>query len=226
MTTQERIDQALAQTQPEAHPSAPAAQQVSRSSALGELLPPIRKPSPGDRDKLEQLRQQRLQLRAKRQAEAEMQLRSFLTGPSHQRMLDAALKSNTLCALLLGPTGCGKTSVARYLVRHHRAYWVRAIDLSAASQRHGLGEGVPPEIEIARSAGALVIDDIGQERDTLALYDVLDWRYARNLPTIATSGLTLEALTAHIGAEKVRRIAEQHVPGMKVLHVNCHRPKP
>jgi hypothetical protein len=67
----------------------------------------------------------------------------------------------------------------------------------------------------------LVIDDIGHERDTGALWDVLDYRYALGKPTLVTTGLTKSALTAHISAASVRRIVEQHC-GMPVLIVNCY----
>ncbi len=125
-------------------------------------------------------------------------------------------------ALLYGPTGCGKSTAANWLYRNVRHDWIRAVDLATAERRHGLGSGVAPEILQARHSRALVIDDVGHEKDTAALYDALDYRYILGLPTIVTTGMTTEQLTVHISAATVRRITQQtHQKG--VLVVDCHR---
>jgi DNA replication protein DnaC len=56
----------------------------------------------------------------------------------------------------------------------------------------------------------VVLDDVGSEKDPQAIQELLDYRYARQLPTIATSGLTRQELVQHLGAAYVRRIIEQH----------------
>lgn len=152
-----------------------------------------------------------------------------LSGRLDPKLLRAVRGNPTRCAVLLGPTGCGKTTAARLLdllaprfAGFNGTYWIRAADLATAERRHGLGMGWPPELERAREAQALVIDDVGNERETSSLMDVLDHRYANGLPTIVTSGFTKKELSAHIGAAAVRRIVEQHVEGMSVLMVDCY----
>lgn len=149
--------------------------------------------------------------------------------------LGATLKGSlrgaqTPCALLLGPTGCGKTSGALYLtaLARNRTVVVRARDLSNAERRHPLGQGLPPEIARAQDATYLVIDDVGSEgNDPHSIQDVLDVRYSSGRAVIVTTGLTMTELTAHIGPAYVRRIVDQHVrraDGIEfpVLVVDCH----
>lgn len=91
-------------------------------------------------------------------------------------------------------------------------FLIRARDLASATRRHGLGEGFAPEVESARKASILVIDDVGSEgANTDSIQDLLDWRYSKCKPTIATTGLTIAQLTAHLDAAYVRRIVDQHV---------------
>lgn len=141
----------------------------------------------------------------------------------------------SLSAVLLGPTGCGKSTAAALLV--HRALsecadegrrgvvldvcWTNATDLALAERRHPLGQGEPPLVRRARTAGALVVDDIGLEATEGAIFPVLSHRYHHRLPTIATTGLTKSELSAHLGAAGVRRLTEQHA-GFRVLVVDCH----
>jgi DNA replication protein DnaC len=144
------------------------------------------------------------------------------------RLLAAIKKHNTPCALFLGPTGCGKTSAARWIMAAHACHLVRARDLATAARRHGLGEGYPPEVEEARERGLLVIDDVGSEgSDVSALQDILDHRYSRCYPTVVTTGLTASGLKALLGVAHYRRIVEQHVlrkdgTELPVLIVDCH----
>lgn len=129
----------------------------------------------------------------------------------------------TLSAVLMGPTGCGKTTAAALLVLRSAPpglHWCYATDLAMADRYHKLGDGEPPAIERARSATALVIDDIGAE-SSAALWTILNHRYHEGLPTIATTGLTRDELTAAIGAAAVRRLRDQHA-GHEVLIVDCH----
>jgi DNA replication protein DnaC len=131
----------------------------------------------------------------------------------------------TASALFLGPTGCGKSSAAmvmRFLLKEPEEWvWMKATALGASEKRHSLGDGEPPEVAQSKRARFLVIDDVGNERDTAPLAEVLDHRYEKALPTIVTTGLPREGLVAHIGAAFVRRITEQFA-GHKVLVVDCH----
>lgn len=157
---------------------------------------------------------------------------SGLSGRICSRLLTDVSAVKSPCALLLGPTGCGKTSAAKWILVPVRAWlqslqpdgarprWthsrsvlmLRARDIASASKRHGLGDGYPPEVTQARQAAALCVDDVGSEgNDVSALQDILDLRYENGLPTIVTSGLSLEQLGAHLGAAYLRRIVDQHV---------------
>jgi DNA replication protein DnaC len=130
-------------------------------------------------------------------------------------VLERIRKQPTPCAVLLGPTGVGKTSAMRWLALAvgPLAYEIRASRLGNAPRRHGLGEGDAPEIVRARSARVLCLDDLGteEERDVGTLQEVIDHRYSEGLATITTTGLKQTELTEHLGAAYVRRLVEQHV---------------
>jgi DNA replication protein DnaC len=148
------------------------------------------------------------------------------------KLLRAVKAHQTPCALLLGPTGCGKTSVAAWLTAASACHVVRSRDLATAFRRHGLGEGYPPEVERARDRRLCVIDDVGSEGSEVAtLQDILDHRYWQGYPTIVTTGLTDSGLRAHLGASHYRRIVDQHVlradgSEFPVLIVDCHEEGP
>lgn len=156
--------------------------------------------------------------------------RAELEGRLGETLKGALRGAQTPCALLLGPTGCGKTSGALFLtaLARNRTTVVRARDLSNAERRHPLGQGIPPEITRAQDATYLVIDDLGSEgSDTGSIQDVLDLRYSRGSAVIVTTGLTMAELAAHIGPAYVRRIVDQHVrradgTEFPVLVVDCH----
>jgi DNA replication protein DnaC len=146
----------------------------------------------------------------------------------------------TLSALLIGPSGDGKSSAAACLVRRALAaytdskgttfkaaigfQWVTAADLAMADRRHPLGDGRPPVIEKAMRASALVLDDVGLEVSAEPILDVLRVRYDMCLPTICTSGLTQDELERHLGSAGVRRMVDQHA-GFPLLMVDSHAKK-
>ncbi len=141
-----------------------------------------------------------------------------------EAMANKLIGKTTLSAVLMGPTGCGKTTAAAVLVLRampQALHWCYATDLAVADRYHKLGDGEPPSVTRARTAPALVLDDIGAESST-ALWAILNHRYHEGLPTIATTGLTRDELTAAIGAAAVRRLKDQHA-GHEVLIVDCHK---
>lgn len=151
-----------------------------------------------------------------------------------------ALSKPTLSAMLMGPTGAGKTTLVAVLLRRaFAAYveslgeefrevrglkWVDAPELSLSERRHGLGDGKPQSVAEACHATLLVIDDIGNEPNQGPLLEVLRFRYNNCLPTLATSGLTRKQLSEQIGGAGVRRLNEQHA-GYPVLNIDVNEDK-
>lgn len=149
------------------------------------------------------------------------------------------LGTPTLSALLLGPTGVGKTSAVAWLLGRSLAefeqsdgerfaqapglLWATATDVALSDRRHPLGAEQPPLVKLAISATALVLDDVGLEPAGV-LWEVLQARYYQRRPTLATTGLTKRQLSDHLGAAGVRRLTDQHA-GYPVLVVDAHEPK-
>jgi hypothetical protein len=136
----------------------------------------------------------------------------------HPRLL-AALKSGpSPSAVLLGPTGVGKTAAARWiaqmstLTRFGHMPIRNARELGASERRHPLGEGYPAALREARESELLGLDDLGTEedRDIGVMQELLEARYSRNAATFITTGLTKNALRDRYGAASVRRMLEQH----------------
>lgn len=139
--------------------------------------------------------------------------------------------------LVLGPTGVGKTvtCVAALRVEAGRALrrraagqeefsklaWARALELPAARLGHSLGAGEARLVEQASTAHWLVLDDLGWESRRAGADDVVAEvvarRYDAGLPTLATSGLTLEQLTDRYSDAFVRRLVESGGKPGKVL---------
>lgn len=130
-----------------------------------------------------------------------------------QSLLTAIRDRHTPCALLLGPTGCGKTSAALWLKAGLPGEWFHARELAGCERRHALGDGEPPALTRACKARVLYIDDLGTEeaRDLAVLQQVYERRYAAGLATVTTTGLTKNMLTERYGAATVRRMRDQHV---------------
>mgnify|MGYP000868798561 CR=1 FL=1 len=139
--------------------------------------------------------------------------RAALQPRIHARIMNELRKKHTPCALLMGPTGCGKTSAALWLRVALPGEWAGARELAACERKHPLGEGSPPAFERACSSRVLYIDDLGTEdqRDISVLQQVYDQRYSRGLATVTTTGLHREQLTERYGAATVRRMVDQHV---------------
>lgn len=161
-----------------------------------------------------------------------------LAGPAGRRLLRKVRDAHTVAAVLLGPTGCGKTSTAAMLVRRALAefeasggkrrscatdlVWAHATEIAVAERRHALGAGEPELLVRARRAGLLVLDDLGLEEQG-AIVPVLVTRYDQGLATIVTTGLTKSALTKHLGASGNRRLVEVRTE-TAVLWADAHDP--
>lgn len=120
----------------------------------------------------------------------------------------------------IGPTSAGKTTGAthaylcmvercfREYTRFPAAKMIKATTIANARRNAKLGDEAEVITE-AQTIGLLLLDDIGQgdDRDN-SLFEVLDYRYDRGLPTIATSGLTVEQMTQRYGEHFVRRLVQ------------------
>lgn len=136
----------------------------------------------------------------------------------HPRLLAALRLGASPSAVLLGPTGIGKTAAARWIAqfatrtRSHHMPLRNARELGASERRHPLGEGYPAALREARESELLGLDDLGTEedRDIGVMQELLEARYSRNAATFITTGLTKHALRDRYGAPSVRRMLEQH----------------
>ena len=125
--------------------------------------------------------------------------------------------------LLMGPTAQGKSSalVARlHELRRLAAgavidrgeatltpvVWVTEQDLVAAVRVHPLGRGECPALREAKSARALIIDEMGPAGAKALMFDVINARYHRGLCTTVTTGRTYDQFMLTYGDAMVRRI--------------------
>jgi DNA replication protein DnaC len=122
--------------------------------------------------------------------------------------------------LILGDTGVGKTTAAAYIFKRMvlnmaaksqdglsdalRVRWFTAMQLGKARRESALGRTVD-ELERAKRAKILVIDDVGQSSERDDFFEIIDHRYYRSAPTIITSGLQKRQVEARFGAEMWRR---------------------
>lgn len=126
--------------------------------------------------------------------------------------------------VLMGATGCGKTSGAAHLVRRlcfegairggeafqlaSMIRWQSCRDLSEIGRETKLGSGTPEAIQRCQYARLLVLNDLGANDDRTTLERVLDSRYERGWPTVTTTGLGADQIDALFGDALSRRIFE------------------
>jgi hypothetical protein len=129
--------------------------------------------------------------------------------------------------VLMGATGCGKTSAAAHLVRRlcsegakegrkpfelaGMIRWQSCRDLAEIGRETRLGSGTPEAIQRCQYARLLVLNDLAapsHKEDQATLERVLDARYERGWPTITTTGLNAAQLKAAFGDALNRRIFE------------------
>lgn len=136
-------------------------------------------------------------------------------GAIRATILDAV--QNRRSAVLIGPAGSGKTSVAAAMIRHawaiHQAEHPRffhAHRLAIARGQHGLGEGEAPMVHWAMTSPMVVIDDLGNERKTelSAVMDVIFDRHAESLCTWYTTPFGHDEISKRYGDGIARRVFE------------------
>lgn len=152
--------------------------------------------------------------------------RQELEGRIEERLLRAVLgwRWGAGNLVLMGATGCGKTSAAAHLVRRlcfegavhgGQAFelsgmirWQSCRDLSEIGRETRLGTGTPEVVQRCQYARLLVLNDLGAGDDRTTLERVLDARYERGWPTVTTTGLGAEQLDKVFGDALSRRIFE------------------
>lgn len=89
--------------------------------------------------------------------------------------------------------------------------WTTGFDVAYARRNHALGSE-PPLIGSAKSASLLVVDDVGSEpiADNV-LFEIVNERYTRRLPTLITTGLTGEQFADRYGDALDRRLTEKGI---------------
>ena len=155
----------------------------------------------------------------------------FLKNVPHSRLQGAAAKWLPIHGnlALLGVTGCGKTATATAIVHRLAAQalaaaqkgdrstwqslefvWTSGPELATARRKFKLGDGDAPLVQRASEVAVLVIDELGYEvmLDT-TVAEVVDARYRAELPTIITSGLTVDQFRGRYGDATWRKIAQR-----------------
>lgn len=155
-----------------------------------------------------------------------------------QHVLDAMVRGDGAGAMLVGLPGTGKTHLLAATVRaaifdHNKvALYTTQRQLIRVIRDTWRREAEQSEAEvIERYAGAdlLALDELGltstSENEAALLFDVLDGRYARRLPTLIASNLPPKQLQAAIGDRLWDRLQEgaRIVPCTWPSH---RRPKP
>ena len=116
------------------------------------------------------------------------------------------------CGMVLcGPSKAGKSLAAAIALARVAngtdvpwALWVRSDELSRVMS----GRDNIAEVEKLKSALVLVVDELGYERFPEIIFEVIGSRYDRSLPTVVTSGLSLEELTTRYSDSVISKITE------------------
>lgn len=134
---------------------------------------------------------------------------------SAQEAIDAIVRHEGN-VVLRGLPGTGKTSLlcAALRVLYDRHDWRQrlvmadAYELGSARIQHPAGQGEAPPVEAAMGATLLLLDDLGNERQTQnnAVPDVVMARHHADVPTWFSTGETREQIAAKYGGGVMRRI--------------------
>lgn len=142
------------------------------------------------------------------------ELRLRVATPTKPTTLDEAITSLKAAenAALIGPTGCGKTSlaVAMAKLRGTNVLFIPADKLARAPSQQQLGTE-HPLVTRAREVGLLLLDDLGcEEMSSLSpVREVLNERHNEERRTWVTSGLGYTEIGARYGINIARRIASE-----------------
>ncbi|MCP4601684.1 MAG: ATP-binding protein [Proteobacteria bacterium] len=125
--------------------------------------------------------------------------------------------------LLLGMYGVGKTFIMACIVRgwilegHKGVKWWDAVDM-VNYIRKGIDEpeGQEGRINTIRKIPYLALDDFGKGRQpsefvSETFFNIINHRYAKNLPMVITSNLTIDQIMEDYGQAVVSRICEDGV---------------
>lgn len=128
------------------------------------------------------------------------------------------LASATRGLCFMGPAGTGKTSLAVLALRRRffaapasaRVLFVPARALATARIQHSAGSGEADIVGRAMRADLLLLDDVGNERQTAnnAVPDVLLERHDSMRPTWCTTGFGADELAKLYGSGVARRILD------------------
>lgn len=210
----EEIDQLLAELP---HIDAQQAQPAPAKRTGGPMLAAYRAMvpvAPVAPDAIERARQRaREEARERHREELRAKRAKLERRPIHPRLLQQLRATQTPCALLLGPTGTGKTTAMDWIALRWRGHFAHAREIASAERRHGLGEGYPQALQRARETPVLYLDDVGAEepRDLGTLQELIDYRYRHGLAIVATAGFSISDLNERLGKPYVRRLVDQHV---------------
>lgn len=129
--------------------------------------------------------------------------------------------SDVVAALLVGPAGSGKTSLAVAAMRSvPGSFFIKAERLERARIEHRAGDGEAPLVARAMRAPLLVLDDLGQDKPSAvsAVEAVILARHDAELRTWVTTGLDAGSTGDHFpeiegryNAGVARRITQKGV---------------
>lgn len=131
--------------------------------------------------------------------------------------IGAVRSSSSRGLAITGPAGAGKTTLAVAKLFDlfdggmRSCMFVSAPDLARARAIYPLGDGEAPLVGNALRATALIIDDLGKERQDIAgaVSDVIFARHAQGKKTIVTTGLGFDAARSRYDDGIARRLFEE-----------------
>ena len=129
------------------------------------------------------------------------------------RVVKVFCENRTGFIFMLGNYGTGKTHLAVAALRQLKGGWlVKQASLLRALRDTYADKAAFDPIERAQNARLFILDDAGLSgggKDELPmLHEILDYRHGERLPTIITSNLPYESLSAVLGERMADRLRE------------------